>query len=231
MSFHPTDVRTLAGAIVQHGPAPNARMNLQLETQAADEAIQTGVYVSWMPNPNCILEPSAADEIKNGTGQCCHVGTHSFCRCGHQLSSHKLSAKLKTGYNKPPPCSSCKRCNGFEYTPHFPEECGQWWLSRRPDFNIADWRKVRWVSCYCVLLNLKYNPCHDVLDRGYATHLRSIAVSGVSRRYPTTRRCSRHAPPVPPAAPQWMKHTDRWQTPSNPQKNSPPHLRTSTESI
>jgi hypothetical protein len=142
MNLQPTDVAGIAGAIAVHGPAPNARLNLQLETQAAEESLQTGLYISWVPHPSCILGPSAADETKNGTGQCCRVGSHSFCRCGHQLSSHRPLGKIKAGYNKPPACSTCKRCPGFEYSPHFPEECGQWWLSRRKDFVLSDWRKV-----------------------------------------------------------------------------------------
>jgi hypothetical protein len=47
------------------------------------------------------------------------------------------------GYLKPPAC--CQRgcnCKEFRYVPCYPEECGQWWLRRRKDFNIVDWRKV-----------------------------------------------------------------------------------------
>lgn len=142
MNFQPTNVKGIADAIVEHGAAPNARANLRSEIQAATESQQSGLYISWLPNPYCTLGPSAADEIKNGTGQCCRVGTASICMCGHALNAHKPMGKIKSGYNKPPTCISCKRCTGFQYAPQFPEECGQWWLSRRKDFNLPDWRKV-----------------------------------------------------------------------------------------
>ena len=146
--MQPTDVKSIRGALAVHGAAPNAKHQLNLERQAAEESHQSGVYVSWVPHPSCILGPSAADELKNGTGQCCRVGSSSVCICGHGLHAHKPILKLKSGYNKPPGCSACKRCTGFQYTPQFPEECGQWWLCRRRDFNIIDWRKVMAMSYF-----------------------------------------------------------------------------------
>jgi hypothetical protein len=147
MELQPKSVEDIARAISVHGAAPNARLNLQSERSAAAESIQTGTYISWVPHPSCVLGPSAADEIKTGTGQCCRVGSASVCMCGHALSAHKPLLKLKSGYNKPPACASCKRCVGFEYAPQFPEECGQWWLSRRRDFNLAEWRRVSRAPC------------------------------------------------------------------------------------
>jgi hypothetical protein len=235
MNLQPTDVAGIAGAIAIHGPAPNARLNLQLETQAAEESLQTGLYISWVPHPSCILGSSAADEIKNGTGQCCRVGSHSFCRCGHQLSAHKPLGKIKVGYNKPPSCGTCKRCPGFEYSPHFPEECGQWWLSRRKDFVLSDWRKVS-PDCTCAKLGILsfnttsscsmdaifcaysiYSPLivtsmHNFLvpvlkHRKYATHRKNTAASGANKRYQTTKQCLRVGRRGCPVVPQWMRRT------------------------
>lgn len=115
---------------------------LQAEYEAALQSIESGLYVSFLPNPSATIPASAANEIKAGTAQCCRVGQSSPCRCGHALSEHK-SVKLpkRPAFIIPPSCERCK-CRSYCYSPLFPEECGQWWLRRRRDFNILDWRKV-----------------------------------------------------------------------------------------
>lgn len=53
----------------------------------------------------------------------------------------------------------------FSYAPHLPEECGQWWLKRRPDFSLLDWQKrVRQIpdDYACVGCNLKLTD-HETL--------------------------------------------------------------------
>ena len=42
---------------------------------------------------------------------------------------------------RPPRCRSCAKCPGFRYAPSRPEECGQWHLPRRKDFDLVAWRK------------------------------------------------------------------------------------------
>lgn len=143
MNLQPKDVESIAGAIVKHGITPSAQQTLMAETFAAEESQVTGLYVSWMPHPDVNLGPSAADEIKNRTGQCCRVSSKSICMCGHPLSGHDRVVGSKTGaYVRPPKCTQCKKCTGYNYAPVLPEECGQWWLSRRKDFNVVEWRKV-----------------------------------------------------------------------------------------
>ncbi|KAJ1433676.1 hypothetical protein B484DRAFT_298291, partial [Ochromonadaceae sp. CCMP2298] len=73
--------------------------------------------------------------------QCCRVGSASSCMCGHALSEHQPVANTRSsGYIKPPRCTRCRTCVGFNYAPSFPEECGQWWLARRGNFDISSWR-------------------------------------------------------------------------------------------
>jgi hypothetical protein len=132
-----TDQAGIEGGLSVHGAAPNARANLVAELNAAQESVASGLYITWQPHPSAHLGPSAADEIKDGTGQCCRVGSASSCMCGHALSDHQPVNPRSAGYIKPPKCT----CVGFNYAPAFPEECGQWWLARRGNFDISTWRK------------------------------------------------------------------------------------------
>ena len=112
------------------------------EIDAANESITSGLYVIWAPLPTCILTSAASDEIRNGIGQCCRVGTNSSCICGHLLQNHKQVVPSRSGgYNKPPTCLNCKKCKGFNYAPSHPEEVGQIWLKSRKDFNLSEWRQ------------------------------------------------------------------------------------------
>jgi hypothetical protein len=114
----------------------------ELELIAAEESIQSNLYVSFLPDPSARIPASAADEIRNMTGQCCRVGGFSICRCGHYLRYHDpIKLPRSAGYIRPPKCKKCS-CVQYRYMPSFPEEVGQWWLRRRKDFNIQEWRKV-----------------------------------------------------------------------------------------
>lgn len=116
-----------------------------LEYAAAQESIANGLYITWIPSAFITIPASATDEIKSGIGQCCRIGSQSLCQCGHNLASHQKPKVPKKGYIKPPACASCKRCKQFTYSPSYTEECGQWWLMRRRDFNLRDWRKVSFL--------------------------------------------------------------------------------------
>ena len=112
------------------------------QRRAARESIESNIYITMRPGPSCDLAASCvADEVRDGTGQCCRVGSQSVCRCGHALDGHAV-VKAQRGYMRPPACKikSC-RCGGFSYTPWWPEECGQWWLNRRGNFDINAWRQ------------------------------------------------------------------------------------------
>lgn len=149
----PTNVNDIREGIVKHGASSSACATLLAETEAANESIASGLYVTWSPHPSSTLGPSAADELRSGAGQCCRVGSTSVCMCGHSLENHKPVVPSKSGgYTKPPTCLKCKRCTGYQYVPSRPEECGQWWLSRRGDFNLLDWRKVKLFSTCTALV-------------------------------------------------------------------------------
>jgi len=138
----PTTIEHVASANRKYGAAPNAMKTLAAAKAAAEESVSTGLYVTWLPHPSSTLGPSAAAEIKSGTGQCCRVGSFSICKCGHSLKQHKQTQNPKSsGCIKPPSCLVCRSCSGFNYSPFFPEECGQWWLARRKDFNVEEWRE------------------------------------------------------------------------------------------
>lgn len=163
MGFAVSDVEEIESAIATHGVTPGGSAMMLSEVAAANESIGSGLYISWMPHPSCILTSLASDEIRNGTGQCCRVGSQSVCMCGHSLQSHKeVKVPKSAGYIKPPTCSSCRKCPGFNYAPSRPEECGQWWLPRRSDFNIAEWRQVCISDISCDWFRSSHHIAHLV---------------------------------------------------------------------
>lgn len=49
------------------------------QIRAAEQSVATGIYITMRPNPTCDLKASTvADEVKNGTGQCCRVSKFVF---------------------------------------------------------------------------------------------------------------------------------------------------------
>lgn len=141
----PTDISSIEHGITTYGLAPNSSMILSNEIKAAKESIHNGIYITFIPKETYQLTSLASDEIRNGTGQCCRISSTSLCICGHDLHNHHDVKSFKNnGYIKPPQCNLCSnlRCKGYNYIPSLPEECGQWWLSRRKDFDIKQWRKV-----------------------------------------------------------------------------------------
>lgn len=143
------DVQEIEKNISVHGVTPGGSSMMKAEAAAANESILSGLYVSWSPHPSIRLTSGAFQGIKDGTDQCCRVGGQSRCLCGHSLASHKsCDVPRKISYIKPPSCSTCK-CSGYSYCPARPEECGQWWLPRRKDFDIKEWRKVSKICSIC----------------------------------------------------------------------------------
>jgi hypothetical protein len=130
----------------KHGAANGGRIMMQNEDEAASESIETGLYVTWIPVDDGMgLASDACDEVRSGgAGQCCRVRTAAACMCGHPLSSHApVPPSTRSTFIKPPKCTAkACGCRCFRYVPDRPEECGQWWLPRRKDFKIAEWRKV-----------------------------------------------------------------------------------------
>ena len=131
-------------AIDQFGVAPGGQVTMKQEFNAAKEAVSSGIYIIWAPNPSCALTNDAFIGIKDKTSQCCRIGSQSICQCGHKLVSHsEIKLTKGGGFIKPPFCKELRcRCSGYNYCPFRPEECGQWWLPRRKDFNLLEWQKV-----------------------------------------------------------------------------------------
>jgi len=144
----------IANATQNSSLNPSNNALLGAEVKAAQEAIESGLYVTWVPNSFQSIPASATDDIRNHTGQCCRIGAQSICQCGHFLSSHKTVVIPKRGgYIKPPTCTKCTKCRGYNYLPAFPEECAQIWLRKRKDFKLEDWRKVAFLSCFSISCN------------------------------------------------------------------------------
>lgn len=140
----PTSREGIEEAQKRHGAAAGGRICMQNEDVAATEAIETGMYVTWIPVEGAPLAATASDEVRSGSGQCCRVRSEASCVCGHKLANHApVPPSTKATFIKPPKCAVPKcGCRNFNYVPDRPEECGQWWLPRRKDFRIDEWRKV-----------------------------------------------------------------------------------------
>ncbi len=145
MDFRGVTVENISEAVNIHGAAPGGVACLRGEEEAAQESLENGLYITWGPKEDCfrlIREDSVREKYEGGREQCCRVGSLSVCLCGHKLIDHKEVHK-KSSFIRPPKCnkSGC-RCFGFNYMPSRPEECGQWWLPRRKDFDLKAWRRV-----------------------------------------------------------------------------------------
>lgn len=143
-SSHQDDVRLIESCIAQHGVNPGGHAMMHAEADAARASIASGLYISFLPHPNCRLTGDAYEGLRNGTSQCCRVGPESFCiHCGHTLATHAIVPLPKrAGYIRPPTCGGIRcRCPGYSYAPARPEECGQWWMPRRADMNLDAWRE------------------------------------------------------------------------------------------
>lgn len=140
----------ITSAASKHGASSGAREILRAESEAALQSISSGIYVTWQPSPTARIGASAAEGVRDGTSQCCRIGSNSVCVCGHALKDHAAPlnsaatghSKKSHGFIRPPRCFQCRRCPGYSYIPFRPEECGQWWLPRRRDFDLKAWQQV-----------------------------------------------------------------------------------------
>jgi len=127
-----TDKQSIRSAVSQFGPAPGALFLLNLEKEAAEQAIQTGLYIVW--------------RHPNSQQDCTRVGPNSKCFCGHLFQNHNISKRTN-------PCTSC-HCNRYRFIPQRPEEVGEWWLPRRKEFDIRTYR----VKCRCRHTHEEHDP-------------------------------------------------------------------------
>jgi hypothetical protein len=141
MDMRGFDANSISDAVEVYGAAPGGVACLRGEDVAAQESIENGLYITWIPQSLDLIREEANRSRYEGNDQCCRVGPSSMCLCGHKLADHKEINK-KSSFIRPPKCgkSGC-RCFGYSYMPSRPEECGQWWLPRRRDFDLKAWRK------------------------------------------------------------------------------------------
>ncbi|CDW88981.1 UNKNOWN [Stylonychia lemnae] len=136
MFFQANNEQTILQCVQQIGPAVGAQQMLKWEFKHAQEAIDSGVYITWVCD----------DQSK---GDCFRIGSQSNCFCGHRFSSHELILKKAQKTN----CKDCK-CAEFKFMPRRPEEIGQGHLPRRKGFDINVWRP----SCKCKHTHEQHTP-------------------------------------------------------------------------
>ncbi|THD21432.1 hypothetical protein D915_007500 [Fasciola hepatica] len=101
------------------------------EVEAVREAIQSGVYVSWRPS-----------EKPWDQQDCQRISSKARCFCGHLLNQHeKFNPKHIFLKCEQPSCL----CQAYKFVPSRPEEVGEYWLTKRRDFDPAAYR----VKCRC----------------------------------------------------------------------------------
>jgi hypothetical protein len=88
------------------------------ERRAAQEALRTGMYVTWRSSDK---------------EDCTRVDAVSHCQhCDCAFALHERDGQHR--------CTQCRSCTGFAFIPHRPEEIGEWWLPRRRDYVPGEWR-------------------------------------------------------------------------------------------
>jgi len=127
MHYQAHNEETIREGLQKYGVAGGARVMMSNEYLHAEEAIQSGIYVTYY----C---PSKKSE-------CFRVGSKSKCFCGHLMGEHN---KIVTPKKINTTCLNCP-CKAYKYVPTRPEECGMWWLPRRKDFDVRTWR----AKCKC----------------------------------------------------------------------------------
>lgn len=141
MDLRGFDSEKISEAVEVYGAAPGGVACLRGEDIAAQESIENGLYITWNPKSiDLIREEATRVRYEQTNDQCCRISSHSLCLCGHKLLEHQQVIK-KNSFIRPPKCKSGCRCFGYSYMPSRPEECGQWWLPRRRDFDLKAWRK------------------------------------------------------------------------------------------
>ncbi len=106
--------------------SPGTQQMMDNEKLHANEAIESGIYVSWSSS-------SQAD--------CFRVGSKSTCICSHGFCQHEKILTRKKFSSK---CLECG-CKGFNFIPNLPEEIGEYWIPHQPNFDYSKWM----AKCKC----------------------------------------------------------------------------------
>ncbi|CAF1923473.1 unnamed protein product [Rotaria magnacalcarata] len=132
------DVVTMARAM-NHDFAPKAKAMFQSEIDAAHEAIEKDLYISYR-------QPGKDFD-------CYRIGSNGKCFCGHTLSEHvKFTGKVNRLKCQAASCT----CDAFAYVPSRPDEVGEFWLTKRPGFDASTWRS----KCKCGHPHDRHEPKH-----------------------------------------------------------------------
>lgn len=109
----------------------------QPEKDAALEAIDSDVYIGW--------------RCEEYTWDCIRLGSNSRCFCNHSLHEHGQyngrSVKVKC-------CVINCPCKSFAFIPERPKDIGEWWLQKRPGFDLTTWR----AKCKCKHTHITHDP-------------------------------------------------------------------------
>jgi hypothetical protein len=115
--------------------APRVQKLFNTEVQAAQQALQTGLYIGY--------------RCPEFNWDCIRVSLENKCFCGHLLNEHKeFDGKRVTL-----PCFQCK-CKSFAYIPSRPEDVGEFWFQRRRNFDVTQYR----VKCKCKHAHDSHDP-------------------------------------------------------------------------
>uniref|UniRef100_A0A4W3IDQ8 Protein FAM221B n=1 Tax=Callorhinchus milii TaxID=7868 RepID=A0A4W3IDQ8_CALMI len=107
------------------------------EREAALDAIRSGIYIGWR-----------SPEYK---WDCIRVGIKSKCFCGHLLAEHERFSAQSVRV----PCAvNFCQCKAFAFVPARPEDVGEFWLRKRPNFDPRTWR----AKCRCKHSHEEHDP-------------------------------------------------------------------------
>ena len=127
----------VATAMHREAFAPRLKCLFQPETDAAIEAISSGIYVGF--------------RCPQFTWDCIRLGSNSRCFCDHALQEHdKYNARKVNLKCKVDNCT----CRSFQFIPQRPEDIGEFWLQKRPGFDVSKWR----AKCRCKHTHVQHNP-------------------------------------------------------------------------
>lgn len=113
--------------VKKYGPSAGGKAMMDFEYVHGQEALESGLYVTYW---------SVAKKM-----ECGRIGSKSLCFCGHKYADHDIKATKKKQKTN---CGLCK-CKFFRFVPQRPEECGMWWLPRRKNFKMSEWK----AKCKC----------------------------------------------------------------------------------
>ena len=137
---------SVAKAMHREAFAPRVKKLFQRETNAALDAVESGIYIGW----GC----------PKFTWDCIRLDSTSRCFCDHTLEEHEPFEKTMTAASKKQPkrllkclVTNCS-CRSFNFVPQRPEDIGEWWLRKRPGFDGAGWR----AKCRCKHTHVQHNP-------------------------------------------------------------------------